>query len=104
MTENLGKCDYDEEIRKRTRMVFVPNWFSVDLKVGVSGCLIKRQTLFCGFPQILTITLEESDVFAAWIAVKELIDIGANGNASEIVDLKGKPREETLESMCWMLF
>jgi hypothetical protein len=36
MTENLGKCDYDEEIRKRTKMIFVPNWFSVDLKVGVS--------------------------------------------------------------------
>ena len=36
MTENLGKCDYEEEIRKRTKMIFVPNWFSVDLKVGVS--------------------------------------------------------------------
>ena len=36
MIENLGKCDYEEEIRKRTKMVFVPNWFSVDLKVGVS--------------------------------------------------------------------
>lgn len=36
MTENLGKCDYEEEIRRRTKMIFVPNWFSVDLKVGVS--------------------------------------------------------------------
>jgi hypothetical protein len=34
--ENLGKCDYEEEIRKRTKTIFVPNWFSVDLKVGVS--------------------------------------------------------------------
>lgn len=74
-------------------MVFVPNWFSVDLKVGVSECSIGRQTLYFDFQQILTITLEESDVFAAWIAVKELIDTGANGNASEIVDLKGKSGE-----------
>jgi hypothetical protein len=29
-------------------------------------------------------------VFAAWIAVKELIDAGVSGNANEIVDLKGK--------------
>ena len=36
MIENLGKCDYEEEIRKRTKTIFVPNWFSVDLKVGVS--------------------------------------------------------------------
>ena len=28
--------DYEEEIKKRTQMVFVPNWFSVDIKTGVS--------------------------------------------------------------------
>jgi WD repeat-containing protein 48 len=71
MIENLGKCDYEEEIRKRTKTIFVPNWFSVDLKIG-----------------ILTITLEESDVFAAWIAVKEVLDNSAAGNNNEIIDLK----------------
>ncbi len=40
MIENLGKCDYEEEIRKRTKTIFVPNWFSVDLKVGVSRLVI----------------------------------------------------------------
>lgn len=48
MTENLGKCDYEEEIRKRTKTIFVPNWFSVDLKVGVSNLFqkIKSNKLF----------------------------------------------------------
>ncbi|CAF4697979.1 unnamed protein product, partial [Rotaria magnacalcarata] len=58
------------EIRKRTKTIFVPNWFCVDLKVG-----------------ILTITLEESDIFASWIAVKELADNNTAGN-NETVDLK----------------
>jgi hypothetical protein len=46
MTENLGKCDYDEEIRKRTKTIFVPNWFSVDLKVGVSSFRNKKILIY----------------------------------------------------------
>jgi len=34
--EELSVVDYEEEIKKRTQMVFVPNWFSVDIKTGVS--------------------------------------------------------------------
>lgn len=34
--EDLGKVEFDEEIKKRFKMVYVPNWFSVDLKTGVS--------------------------------------------------------------------
>lgn len=34
--EELGKVDYDEAIKKRSPMVYVPNWFSVDIKTGVS--------------------------------------------------------------------
>lgn len=33
--EDLGKVEFDEEIKKRFKMVYVPNWFSVDLKTGV---------------------------------------------------------------------
>ncbi len=33
--EDLGKMEFDEEIKKRFKMVYVPNWFSVDLKTGV---------------------------------------------------------------------
>ena len=36
--EELGKVDYDEAIKKRNAMVYVPNWFSVDIKTGVSLC------------------------------------------------------------------
>lgn len=28
--------EFDEEVKKRFKMVYVPNWFSVDLKTGVS--------------------------------------------------------------------
>lgn len=34
--EELGLVDFEEEIKKRTQMVYVPNWFSVDIKTGVS--------------------------------------------------------------------
>ncbi|KAH3711317.1 hypothetical protein DPMN_070822 [Dreissena polymorpha] len=33
--EDLGKKDYEEEIKNRFKIVYVPNWFSVDLKTGV---------------------------------------------------------------------
>lgn len=33
--EDLGKVDYDDEIKKRSQRVYVPNWFTVDLKTGV---------------------------------------------------------------------
>lgn len=33
--EELGKVDFEEELKKRTKMVYVPNWFNVDLKTGV---------------------------------------------------------------------
>ncbi|KAK2512636.1 Wdr48 [Columba guinea] len=52
--EDLGKVDFEEEIKKRFKMVYVPNWFSVDLKTGM-----------------LTITLDESDCFAAWVSAKD---------------------------------
>ena len=34
--EDLGPVDLDEEVKRRTKTVFVPNWFNVDLKTGVS--------------------------------------------------------------------
>ena len=35
--EDLGcRADFDDEIKKRFKTVFVPNWFTVDLKTGVS--------------------------------------------------------------------
>lgn len=34
--QDLGMADIEEEVKKRFKMVYVPNWFSVDLKTGVS--------------------------------------------------------------------
>ncbi|KAL1438114.1 hypothetical protein MTO96_048205 [Rhipicephalus appendiculatus] len=33
--EDLGAADFEAEVKKRFKMVFVPNWFSVDLKMGM---------------------------------------------------------------------
>ncbi|XP_066597028.1 WD repeat-containing protein 48 isoform X2 [Prorops nasuta] len=54
--EDLGKVDFDQEIKKRNKMVYVPNWFNVDLKTGM-----------------LTIHLgqDENDCFSAWVSTKE---------------------------------
>jgi WD repeat-containing protein 48 len=34
--ESLGKVDFDETVKSKNKMVYVPNWFTVDLKTGVS--------------------------------------------------------------------
>lgn len=39
--EDLGKIDFEQEIKKRNKMVYVPNWFSIDLKTGVCNLIIK---------------------------------------------------------------
>lgn len=33
--EDLGKVDFEQECKKRNKIVYVPNWFNVDLKTGV---------------------------------------------------------------------
>lgn len=34
--DDLGEVSLEEEIKKRAQKVFIPNWFTVDLKIGVS--------------------------------------------------------------------
>ena len=46
--EELGVVDYEEEIKKRTQMVYVPNWFSVDIKTGVSTATSVIESMPCG--------------------------------------------------------
>lgn len=36
MIECLGVVSFEEEIKKREKLIYVPNWFIVDLKCGVS--------------------------------------------------------------------
>ncbi|XP_025091366.1 WD repeat-containing protein 48-like isoform X2 [Pomacea canaliculata] len=53
--EDRGQVDFEEEIKQFFKMVYVPNWFSVDLKTG-----------------LLTIHLDDSDCFAAWMSTRDL--------------------------------
>ncbi|EDO41779.1 predicted protein [Nematostella vectensis] len=65
--EDLGQVDFEEEIKRRIQSVYVPNWFSLDIKTGM-----------------LTVTLEESDAFSSWISVTDV-----PGLQSKIID--GRP-------------
>ncbi|KAK0418585.1 hypothetical protein QR680_013655 [Steinernema hermaphroditum] len=52
--EDLGRTAMEDVIKEYNKKVFVPSWFSVDLKSGM-----------------LQITLDESDFFSAWVSSKE---------------------------------
>lgn len=43
---DLGQVDLEEQVKRRTKTVYVPNWFNVDLKTGVSVFLL----FTIGFP------------------------------------------------------
>lgn len=53
--EDLPEKDFDAEVKKREKLLHVPNWFSVDLKLGM-----------------LSIHLEEPECFAAWVTAKDV--------------------------------
>ena len=53
--EALGKENYENAIKVRQRFISVPNWFTVDLKLGV-----------------LTINLDENEWQSAWINFKDM--------------------------------
>lgn len=38
--KDLGKIDFDEELKNRNERIYIPNWFVVDLKTGVSKFLL----------------------------------------------------------------
>jgi hypothetical protein len=53
--EELGQVDFDEAVKARQQMLYVPNWFTVDLKTGM-----------------LTIHLgqDENDCLSAWVSAR----------------------------------
>lgn len=55
IVESLGKENYENVIKVRQRFISIPNWFTIDLKLGV-----------------LTINLDESDCLSAWINFKDM--------------------------------
>ncbi|XP_053962299.1 WD repeat-containing protein 48 homolog isoform X1 [Anastrepha ludens] len=53
--EDLGKVDFDEELKKRNKQVYIPNWFTVDLKTGMPTIVLGQ---------------DEVDCFAAWVSIE----------------------------------
>jgi WD repeat-containing protein 48 len=79
--EDLGNnVDFDNEVKKRFKMVYVPNWFSVDLKTGM-----------------LSIHLEEPDCFAAWVSAKEFGFFSENDGPDPKINLGGLLLQALLE-------
>lgn len=46
--------NYEAEIKKRSKIVYVPNWFTVDLKIGLP-----------------CVHLEETESFSAWVSARD---------------------------------
>lgn len=36
IVQNLGPVDFDTVVKEREKFIYVPSWFSVDLRCGVS--------------------------------------------------------------------
>ncbi|XP_058054018.1 WD repeat-containing protein 48 homolog isoform X1 [Anopheles bellator] len=53
--EELGKVDFEEEVKKRSQRIYVPNWFTVDLKTGMPMIVLGQ---------------DEVDCFAAWVSAE----------------------------------
>ncbi|VDP21029.1 unnamed protein product [Soboliphyme baturini] len=62
--EDYGAVNFEQKVKESFKMLFVPNWFTVDLKTGM-----------------LQITLDESDCFSAWVSAK---DAGLGNAASDV--------------------
>ncbi|XP_015922477.1 WD repeat-containing protein 48 isoform X2 [Parasteatoda tepidariorum] len=77
--EDMGEVDFEAEVKKHFKLLYVPNWFSVDLKTG-----------------LLCIHLDEHDSFAAWVSSKEF-GLNLNDNNDPKVNLGGLLLQALLE-------
>ncbi|RWS08592.1 WD repeat-containing protein 48-like protein [Dinothrombium tinctorium] len=78
--EDLGKVDFEAEIKRRFKMVYVPNWFTVDLKAGM-----------------LSIHLEDPDCFGTWVSAREFGFPVANDAPDPKINLGGLLLQALLE-------
>lgn len=64
--EDLGQVDFDEELNRRNQRIYIPNWFTVDLKTGMPTIVLGQ---------------DEVDCFAAWVAAEsglpEHVEVGS---------------------------
>ena len=106
MKDYPKEVTFEEEAKRLNRPLFVPPWFTVDLKVGVRCSLVQQlvhvQCLWALVvltleaaavlvrarvrsmrAQLLTITLDEADCFAAWISLRDAGLLPASDSASD---------------------
>ncbi|CAD5217869.1 unnamed protein product [Bursaphelenchus xylophilus] len=69
---NEGKRNMEDVIKENFKKVFVPSWFSVNVKSG-----------------LLEITLDESDVFSAWVSAKEASDRNEETESKPLANFGG---------------
>ena len=96
--------DLEEEVERRKGKFYIPNWFSVEIKTGVSGGTLSLLGVrewqvkigsFLILTQMLTVRLEESDCFSAWV-------MGSNTNLDTATPTV--KRELQLMPTCSILF
>lgn len=46
--KDLGQVDFDNELKQHNQKVFIPNWFTVDLKTGVRTTLSLKENVIDG--------------------------------------------------------
>ncbi|VDM26661.1 unnamed protein product [Hydatigera taeniaeformis] len=72
IVQNLGPVDFDAVVKEREKFIYVPSWFSVDLR--------------CGFP---IIHLDSSDALSAHITLKDA-GFGSPEDASDQKSMFGQ--------------
>ncbi|XP_055341212.1 WD repeat-containing protein 48-like [Paramacrobiotus metropolitanus] len=76
--DNLGAVDLDAEVKKRNKLMYVPNWFTVDVTTAM-----------------LSIHLDEHDALSAWISGRDM-DAIEGGNSRWTTVNYGKMMLESL--------
>ena len=62
---DLGPVDLEEEVKRRNKPIYVPNWFNVDLKTGVSLIFFFFSIFFfflskINFPFLFVVDVDDS--------------------------------------------
>ncbi|KAI6183917.1 hypothetical protein M3Y97_00540000 [Aphelenchoides bicaudatus] len=69
---NYGQIGFEQVVKDHFKKIFVPSWFSVDTKSG-----------------LLEITLDETDVFSAWVSSKDAGLFDKNDDAKTLTNYGG---------------
>ncbi|KRX22600.1 WD repeat-containing protein 48 [Trichinella nelsoni] len=77
--KDFGCQNFEQKLKEQFKMLFVPNWFSVDLKTGM-----------------LQITLDEADCFSAWVSAKDA-KLGNINNVDVKSLLEHWPRAQSVQ-------